>query len=229
MLIKNNQKYLAIIVVLLLLIGGGYVYVNRDIITPVINITDNSQTPSEANNTHDNKASSQTGDNYDAKKYSDESVSFEYPSLLKVTTNGGLIELSHSIVYKHPNPCDFKGDGPLLENLTDFELSIKVVNQDLKSYLQNLEYPGWDYVSTNPYKLGSLNGFNITEGIEGCGFSVYYFPVGQNKSLVISRRLVTEFLPISGDSQASLSLSDIIKPDQEEEFFTNIVSSLKVK
>lgn len=153
---------------------------------------------------------------------------FKYPALLTAGPDGDVITLSHSIAYKHPNPCDFKGDAGLSERLSDFGVYIKVVNTNLKEYVQSSVYPGWDYVSKNPFQAGSLSGYKIEEGVEGCGAYVYYFSISPTKTLVVDRSIVTEFTPNVGDYQKYLGLPGIISPSTADEIFTRIVSTLKL-
>ncbi|OHA16175.1 MAG: hypothetical protein A3G52_04995 [Candidatus Taylorbacteria bacterium RIFCSPLOWO2_12_FULL_43_20] len=161
------------------------------------------------------------------KTYSDTSILFEYSSLLSVGQSDGAVILNHSIAYKHSYACDFKGDAPLLDRFTDFGVSIKIVNQNLKTYLQSSSYPSWDYVSKNIFKFGSWDGYRVTQGLEGCGSDVYYFPVSKNKSLIISRSLIPEFTT-APDTNVQ-RLPGIITPYQNEKIFAEILSSLKVK
>lgn len=163
----------------------------------------------------------------DLKTYSDSSLSFEYPSLLSVKKEGEVIKLAHSVAYKHPNPCDFKGDAPPLERLSDFDVSILVVDKSVKDYIQSGGWPNREYVLENPYKLGDFQGYRITPGIEGCGQDLYYFVISPNKTLVITRPLIAEFNSINAEYQKYLSLPGIITPTQAEDIFTKILSTLK--
>lgn len=156
--------------------------------------------------------------------------SFQYPSIISLKQDGSTMILSHSIAYQHNDFCDMK-DGPdsVLEKFTDFGLSFTIYNKNLKDLVQSSAYPGWDYVSKNPFMFGSFNGYKITEGIEGCGKDVYYFVISPTKTLVIDRTLIPEFTPINGNYQTYLNLPGIIPPSQEEEFFTKTLSSLQVQ
>ncbi len=163
------------------------------------------------------------------KKYSNSvlGLSFNYPPLFVVGQSADAINLIHSIAYKHPDPCDMKGDAKPLERLTDLAVSIKIVDQDLKAFVQSSSYPGWDYVSKNPFTLGSLSGYKITEGVEGCGKDVYYFTLSPTKTLIIDDMLITEFSSIIRDYQTYLNLPGIITPSQKQEMFTKILSTFK--
>ncbi len=153
-------------------------------------------------------------------------ITFQYPSLISMVQDGESITLSHSVSYKHPDPCDFKGDAPSLDKLSDLKVSFKVVNQNLKDFVQSSTYPGWDYVSKNPFKSGSVSGFKVSSGIEGCGEYIYYLTISPTKTLVIHRGYIAEFNSINGNYQKYLSLPGIVTPNQEEEIFTKIISSL---
>ncbi|MFA6295679.1 MAG: hypothetical protein WC666_04700 [Candidatus Paceibacterota bacterium] len=220
---KNSQKGfvapLLIVIIALLFVGGGmYIYKNNKAKVPVI-----------ADNTGIQQSDQvlQKTIKPEINTYSDASVSFEYPSSLLVKPQGETVTLNHSIAYKHSDPCDFKGDAPPLERLSDFSVSIKVVNKNLKELVQSSSYPGWDYVSKNPFKSGSLNGYKIMSGVEGCGEYIYYLTISPTKTLVINRAIVTEFEPIIAEYQTNLNLPGIISPNQAEEYFTKILSSFK--
>ncbi|MBP9847337.1 MAG: hypothetical protein KBD43_14870 [Saprospiraceae bacterium] len=160
------------------------------------------------------------------KKYSDASISFEYPALISVKQDAGNITLSHSVDYKHPNPCDFKGDAPPLDQLSDFGVSLKIINQNLKEFVQSSAYPGWDYVSKNPFTFGSLNGYKVYVGVEGCGYDIYYLTISSAKTLIIQRNHVAEFNSINANYQTYLNLPGIISPNKGTEYFNHILSTI---
>ena len=175
------------------------------------------------------------------EKYSDASLEFEYPSLISVKQEGETIILSHSIAYKHPASCDFKGDAPPSEIFSDFYVSLAVSDKSLKDTVRSNEGPGINnFFENDTLKLsgdgyidksnaGSLNGFKITSGVEGCGRYTYYFPISSTKSLFVYRSFISEFDSIHSNYQTYLNLPGIISPNQEKEFFVKILSSLKVK
>ncbi len=244
-----NQKGFAniVLIVLVVILAGavGYFALVKKSPTPTnetqqINNLPTQQT-SPPSTTQTPSPSSQTN-NPGWKKYSGTSLEFEYPSLISVKQEGETITLNHSIIYKHNSPCDFKGDAPPLEKLSDFGVSLMVSNKNLKDAVQSNE--GSDYVVKNffenntlklsegfidKFNTDSLNGFQITSGVEGCGRYTYYFPMSSTKTLVVNRSFISEFNPINGDHQTYLNLSGIIPPNQEKEFFVKILSSLKVK
>ncbi|MDP3934608.1 MAG: hypothetical protein Q8Q46_00040 [Candidatus Giovannonibacteria bacterium] len=245
----NSQKGFAniVLIVLVVILAGavGYFALVKKSPTPTSETqTSNNLSPQQTppvNTTQTPPPSSQTN-NQGWKKYSGASLEFEYPSLISTKQEGETITLNHSIVYKHTNPCNFKGDAPPLDKLSDFGVSLMVSNKNLKDAVQTNE--GSDYVVKNffenntlklsegfidRFNAGSLNGFQITSGAEGCGRYTYYFPMSSTKTLVVNRSFISEFSPVNGDYQTYLNLSGIIPPNQEKEFFVKILSSLKVK
>lgn len=221
------QKTLVIILIIVIVVLSGImIWQNLENKAPVVN----NQPP-----VSDETASWKT--------YKNSQLEFKYPQELVLQEKESQVSLTHSIAYKHGNPCDFKGDGtvPALEKLTDFNVSFRVFNQGLKETLQSSA--GSDNVfknffENNTFKLsqgfidtfnaGSLRGFQITSGAEGCGEFTYYFPISETKTLFARRAFITEFSPIIGDYQTSLKLPGIINPSQEIDFFTKILSSFKV-
>lgn len=176
----------------------------------------------------------------DWKVYNGSSFEFKYPKILSLSQQEERILLNHSIKYQHANPCDFKGDAPQLDKLTDFNVSLRVFDKNLKDTVETNEssdiiknfFKG-DTVELSPgfidkFNIGSLTGYQITIGVEGCGMYTYYFPLTQNKTLAVTRSFISEFLPINADSQKYLSLPGIITPSQEEEFFNSILLSFKI-
>lgn len=176
----------------------------------------------------------------DWKVYNDSSFEFKYPKILSLSQQEERILLNHSIKYQHANPCDFKGDAPQLDKLTDFNVSLRVFDKNLKDTVETNEssdiiknFFKRDTVELSPgfidkFNIGSLTGYQITIGVEGCGMYTYYFPLTQNKTLAVTRSFISEFLPINADSQKYLSLPGIITPSQEEEFFNSILLSFKI-
>ena len=147
--------------------------------------------------------------------------------------------MTHSIPLEHPDPCDFRGDAPPLSTLTDFEVSIEVVSQSLREAIiaNESDYlvskfliddklqiePGFiDEVS-----VGSLQGYRITSGVEGCGEYTYYLPFTSRKVLIVKRSFIPEFKPIIANYEEYLKVPGIIPPDREEELFNSILSTFR--
>lgn len=252
---NNNQKGssilpISIIVLILVIVGLFYVFTQKSPTDPI-----NSTNPANTNSSKTAKA--QIG-----------YYNFIYPTTLTLTKNGGFedgtgvndsITLTHSIPYKHTDPCDFKGDKAQLENLTDFKISMRMFNTDLKTVMQENEgsyvmdnffkgdipvtaldadgSPISEYESSiaqtgslpkDSSKESSLIGYKVTSGVEGCGRDNFYFPMSEQQTLFINRPFISEFSSIVTDGQKYLNLEGVIKPEEADKIFNNILSSIKV-
>ena len=174
--------------------------------------------------------------------YKNEKQGYElrYPAgLIAVSEADPRIIMTHSIPLEHPDPCDFRGDAPSLNTLTDFEVSIEVVSRSLKETIVANES---DYLVSNflvddrlriepdfidEASIGSLTGYRITSGVEGCGEYTYYFPLAPRKVLVVKRSFITELKPIIANYQEYLKLPGVIAPDEEEKLFNRILSTFR--
>jgi hypothetical protein len=176
--------------------------------------------------------------NGNLKTYLGNSFQFQYPSLLSasLTPQEESVFLTHSVAYRHPNPCDFRGDGQPLDKITDFNVSLKVFGTSLKDTMRANrgdlveQFFQGSALQTSPgfidqFDIGSLHGYRITSGAEGCGNFAYYFPLSTNKTLFVSRSFISEFKPINADYQKYLNVPGVIIPSQEENFFKTILSS----
>lgn len=210
--LKHGLASIILVVLLAAIIGGGYFFAQKAGYLPDHTPSDIIQPMSVAK---------------DWKEYSDNSLSFEYSNVLSLRQDGERVTLSHSVAYKHGSPCDFKGDAPPLKMLTDFSVSFQVVDKSPKDYVQSSGWPDWEYVSKNPFKQAAFSGFKISSGVEGCGQDIYYLVISPNKTLVITRPFVSEFNSVNGDYQTYLNLPGVISPNQGEEFFTKILSSVR--
>lgn len=178
----------------------------------------------------------------DWKIYQYKKPGFEirYPeNIITVSQEGEKVILIHSIPFEHPNPCDFIGDAPPLKELTDFRVSLQIINKNFKETIMANE---GDYVVSNflpgntlqiepgyidKINIGSLKGYRITEGVEGCGYYAYYFPLDENNTLKVERSFITELQPIIVDNEKYLKIPGVIPPDKEEKLFNQIVSTFR--
>lgn len=228
---KNSQinpAILAVIgIVILVALGGGFYYYSNykasdEKLPDSVRIDDITTTSSSS------AFVTASIDNPVWKTYSDKSISFEYPEIISVTNKGEFVYLKHSIVYKHTDPCDFRGDAPSLERLSDFDVSFTLIDSNLEDFIKSQSFPTWDYVSANPYSLGSLHGYKVMQAVEGCGKNTYYFTISPTKTLIVDQRIATEFGNIISNSNIYLNLPGIIPPTRVEEFFARILTSVKV-
>lgn len=244
--VSVNILLVGIIIVLASVIG--YLVFVKNAMAPTepeTSTTQDTETDTEAPNpspTQDTDTDTEAGTGKENEKtYSNSSFEFTYPSVLTVKAQEGSVSVDHAVAYKHPNVCDFKGDAPDLEQITDFSVSLKVFDSGLKETMRANEVE--DFVSTHfqgdtitiepgyidEANIGSLRGYSIAGTFEGCGRYDYYFPLSDNKTLLASRTIVTEFQPISADYQTYLKVPGVIPPTEEESFFRMIISSFKVK
>jgi len=176
------------------------------------------------------------------KIYRNEEYGFElrYPEdLLTLSEKEKKIILTHSIPYEHPDPCDFKGNAPPLKKLTDFEVSVEIINKSLRETViaNESDYLVSKFLLDNKLKIspgfidefsiGSLKGYRISKGVEGCGTYTYYFPLNSKNTLLIRRSWIAEFNPINADYEKYLKLPGIIPPDKEENLFNQILSTFR--
>ncbi|KKS89630.1 MAG: hypothetical protein UV64_C0003G0028 [Parcubacteria group bacterium GW2011_GWC1_43_11b] len=159
------------------------------------------------------------------KKYSDNSIEFEYPdNIISVMKSGDKVSLNHFLNYRHNDFCDMKGTGTVLEKFTDFNVSFRIISKDIKGALdETQEWLAKDYFANGTFKLspGFVDSFMA-------GYT-YYFSISSTKTLVVVRTFVPELNSINADNKTYLNLPGVIIPDKERELFTKILSSLKVK
>jgi hypothetical protein len=184
------------------------------------------------------------GETKNWKTYQGKKLGFEikYPAdLLTISKDGEKVILTHSIPFEHSNPCYEGGDDSLavLKDLTDFNVSLRIFNTSFEQTIKANEYPNFSagYLREDSLKvdhgfiddvlIGSLKGYCITAGVEGCGIYTYYFSLNSNNTLQVQRSFIPELNPIIRNSKEYLKLPGIISPDEEERLFNLILSSFK--
>jgi hypothetical protein len=82
----------------------------------------------------------------------------------------------------------------------------------------------------DPFQAGNLKGFAIFEGAEGCGHTIYYLKVSDNKTLIATNDLVTVFTgAIDAESMnAALSVPGVINKNEADSVFNEIMQSVKI-
>jgi hypothetical protein len=156
--------------------------------------------------------------------YTDNSITFRYPKKITLRKATRRIVLTHSIRLNHLDPCDYSGnDNPPLRDLIDFKVSLEIVNGDGRS-----EVP----VTEGKVKIGMLDGEFLCSCREGCGEYQYRFPIGENKSLIVKRDIISVFNGAAqrfGDDVRARKRPGIITPDMEERYFYSILSAFKIR
>lgn len=234
---KKLQKgfvapFLVVIIAVLVVGGGAYFYTqNKAEINTSLNATTTNNLQTDNNN-------------LDWKIYNNTNlgIEFRYPSKILVSESSQEVRLNHSIPYKHNDACDMRDGATKLNTFTDFGVNMKLYNQSLENAVKSESpYLVNDYLINgklkvepgyiDSYKIGSLNGYSIYQGVEGCGYTTYYFPISDSKTLMVKRGQVTEFSGALTDATKAefLAISGVIPPEEADELFKQILLSLKVK
>jgi hypothetical protein len=172
------------------------------------------------------------------KTFSLNFLTFTYLDILLEKEEGKTVYLNHSVATEpHPDYCDFQGNAPEKNSLTDFNANFTILDLDMKNSMKEKE--GEDFIKNSfkgdtitksegyvdPYEVGMLKGYRITKGIEGCGVYSYYFPLSSNQTLLINRIRIPE-LTLSSSKDMYLAIPGVISPQKEEEIFKNIILSI---
>lgn len=156
----------------------------------------------------------------DWKTYRDTTTGFEfkYPEKLKLRNESGKITLQHSIPFENYGGCDMVDGSKLYKTLEDFHISIELVDKTL--LMKDFKFA---YVSD----VG-IKGFQVYEGVEGCGHVIYYFPFGEAKTIVIQKELVQSLSENGGwDREKILKVPGVITTVESEILFEKILSTFK--
>lgn len=199
----NKKIILGIIVVAIIAIVGVYL-INKSsqVASPIV------QDTTDAKEVSGSKTYTNTKDGY----------SFEYPDKLTLSTIGE-VRLSHTIPFEnHDGGCDMKGDSKLSTTLTDFGLSFGVVSGDKKP----------SYVDGN-FSAGSLNGVWAYMGAEGCGQTVYYFPISGNRTLIVTKQELQVLSPVVAPDVRNkvLAVPGVISYEESNKIIKEILSTFK--
>lgn len=224
--------------VVVLVIGVvGYLLLAKNSTAPI----SNEQTLEENTNTNSpSVVVTNNNQNKDAKTYRNSAFEFQYPAALTINSQGEAVKLTHSVPYRHTNPCDMRDGAKPLDKITDFDISISLLSGGLKEAVQATVDKNVvnDYLQGNSlkvtqgfideYNAGPLKGYKVTSGAEGCGEYTYYFPTAKNSVLFVKRIFVPELQPSNADYKTFLKIPNIISPEQEENIFKAIISSIKL-
>ena len=173
------------------------------------------------------------------KTYTNTQYGFEikYPENFIIKDGEKGVSVSHGVPYIHSDPCDFRDGTHILNEVVDFNATLKVFNGNIESAVKaNYAFPN-DIIESGQFKLsqdfvdaysvGSLNGYRVKIGAEGCGLSTYYFTLDSSHALVVSQLTTPERTSLILDYEKFLSLPGIIKPADEEKIFNQILSTFK--
>ncbi len=218
------------VVTIIIVLGGIYIYTN------II-----SSDPGEIQDITNNNDNVDTADDQSLKTYSSNrfELEFKYPKEISVSENNKEITLNHSIPYENYG-CDMSGDGVSYERLNDFNVTIKVLNKSIydsikleSPYIQEENFINGKLV-INPgyidsYEVGSVNGYSIYIGAEGCGNTTYYLPISDLKTLVVRKDQVQELsgVLIAEVKEKVLAIPGVISSEKADEILKQILSSIK--
>ncbi len=168
------------------------------------------------------KYSQSNSDTSDLKRYdSGRGFEFMYPSKLDVTTaSDGTVTLSHTIPFENVNGgCDLKGDGEKSQTLEDFHLSLKITSDNTKL----------PYVD-GTYSKGTLDGERAYMGAEGCGNTIYHFPISNNRTLIVTKgeiQILSNVVDPKILNQV-LAVPGVISNEEAKTIIDGILGSFKV-
>ncbi len=170
-------------------------------------------------------------------------ISFTYPKILSASTTDESVTLHHEVAFAHHNFCDFKGESASsTANLTDFDVTFHIADGSLIDTMraENPEIPQENFINgaivpspgfIDPYSVGNLNGFKLSESAEGCGQVVYFLSLSSARTLVVKQALITVFTgTIDPVTQANArAVPGVITPDSSDQIFTSILKTLKAQ
>jgi hypothetical protein len=199
-----NKKIIWGIVMGVIVIGVG-------IALSVPSLKDDDQIPYGNNKapTSDWKTYTNTKDGY----------TFSYPTKLSLKTSPDGVLLTHSIPFENTDGgCDMVGNGVISKTLGDFNVLVSLVEGQVNP----------PYVD-GTYTKGSLNGKWAYRGAEGCGQTVYYFPISGNRTLVITKQELQILSTIvAPDVRAKvLAVPGVIPREEAENILDRILSTFK--
>jgi hypothetical protein len=170
-------------------------------------------------------------------------ISFSYPKILTASTTSEMVVLHHEVPFVHHDYCDFKGEiDTTINTLTDFNVSFRIKNKNLVDTMKELSpyIPQENFINDmviespgfiDKFSVGNLSGYKIFEGAEGCGQTTYYFPLSNNKTLIVQEELITVFtgaIDVENMDKA-LAVPGVINKEKSGEIFTSILSTLKIQ
>ena len=165
----------------------------------------------------------QVSQTFDWITYTNNDVGFEfkYPPNLILGETQGEVTLSHSIPYENSGDCDMEGGTKVYKTLNDFGLSFEIVKGKAGPV-------GWEEGQFDgPYNLNQLKGNWAFEGLEGCGYTGYYFPLENGTTLVVKKDSIQALQGYSWNTNEILKIPNVINLEENEEIFKQILSTFK--
>ena len=176
-------------------------------------------------------------------KNSETGLSFNYPKILTLGSNGNTVTLHHEVPFAHHDFCDFKGERmTTIPNLTDFNVKFHIVGKSLIDTMKTespyipqenfvngkvVESPGF----IDRFAVGNLKGWRIFEGAEGCGQTIYYFPISGTTTLVVQSELITLFSGAIDErvENQAMDVPGVINKEKNQEIFRSVLKTLQIQ
>lgn len=170
------------------------------------------------------------------------SLSFAYPRTLTLAESQGSFVLRHAVRARHEDPCAFKDDVAWLDELVDFDVTLELLESDLRTAVAGdspgiaerfvtaeAVVPSPGYI--DPWRIGTFSGFRIWRQVEGCGETRYYLRLAPRRTLRVTRRTVYELEYGSRDVRVRKALTSqkgVILPKQADVIFERVVASVRL-
>ena len=169
-------------------------------------------------------------------------ITFSYPKILTASTTDGVVTLHHDIAYENRGDCDMMGDEKIYPRLTDFRVTIQKMNKNVVDAMRTVSpyIPQENFVNNkvvvspgfiDAFKTQGYEGYAIYEGAEGCGQTTYYFPIEEEKTLIIHKASIQILSGVIAEEKMNevLAVPGVISREKSEEIFISILNSLKVQ
>jgi len=209
------NKFLSIIIIILLVVGGLWL------------IKNNNKTPVD--------------ENIKTYKNLGLGISFDYPKNLTASTTDGVVVLHHDIAFENNGDCDMMGGENTYPRLTDFKVTIQKIDKNLVNTMKVVSpyIPQENFVNNevvvspgfiDAFEVGTLSGYAIYEGAEGCGQTTYYFPIKSDETLVINKASIQVLSGVTGKEKQDmvLAIPEVISKEKSEEIFISILKTLEI-
>ena len=209
------NKFLSIIIIILLVVGGLWL------------IKNNNKTP--------------VYENIKTYKNIGLGISFDYQKNLTASTTDGVVVLHHDIAFENNGDCDMMGGENTYPRLTDFKVTIQKIDKNLVNTMKVVSpyIPQENFVNNevvvspgfiDAFEVGTLSGYAIYEGAEGCGQTTYYFPIKSDETLVINKASIQVLSGVTGKEKQDmvLAIPEVISKEKSEEIFISILKTLEI-
>lgn len=170
-------------------------------------------------------------------------ISFKYPKILTTTGDNVSIKIHHEVPFTHHDFCDFKGESTTtIDTLIDFNVEMYLTEKNIletmksespyipaENFLNNTIVPSPGFI--DPVDFENFKGYSIFEGAEGCGHTIYYLKVSDQKTLVIINDFITIF---SGsidteNMESAMAVPGVINKDKANTIFDSIIKSMTIQ